>query len=71
MRYRRIPAWPGGERILAVEAGQVNCPRRGVVDLECCWVCPAYDGFSGGRPEGLVCKAEVGGPVLEVRPTVH
>ena len=49
-------------RILAVEAGQVVCPRRGIVDLERCWVCPAYDGLSAGRIEGVVCKANLAEP---------
>jgi hypothetical protein len=47
-----------GERILAVEAGQVACPRRGIVDIEDCWACPAYRGLTGGHFEGLACSAE-------------
>jgi predicted RNA-binding Zn-ribbon protein involved in translation (DUF1610 family) len=27
------------ERVLAVEAGRVICPRRGSVDIERCWTC--------------------------------
>ena len=46
-------------RILEVEAGQVVCPRQGIVDMERCWVCPAYDGLSAGRIEGVVCKANL------------
>jgi hypothetical protein len=46
------------ERTLAVEAGQVVCPRRGVVDIEDCWVCPAYGGLSSSHIEGLICRAE-------------
>ncbi len=46
------------EHLLAVEAGQVMCPRRGLVDLESCWVCPAYRGLSTGRVEGLLCATE-------------
>ncbi len=46
------------ERILAVEAGQVMCPRRGIVDIEDCWVCPAYRGLTGGQVEGLACSTE-------------
>lgn len=46
------------ERTLAVEAGQVVCPLRGIVDLELCWMCPAYGGLSSGRIEGVVCRIE-------------
>jgi hypothetical protein len=49
---------PANERILAVEAGQVVCPRRGIVDIAECWLCPAYLGMSGGHVEGLVCSTE-------------
>ncbi len=42
-------------RVLTVEAGQVVCPRRGIVDLEVCWVCPAYRGLSTGHFEGVLC----------------
>ena len=46
------------ERVLAVDAGQVVCPRRGIVDLDLCWVCPAYRGLSTGRREGVICGTE-------------
>jgi hypothetical protein len=46
------------ERILTVEEGQVMCPRRGVVDIEDCWVCPAYRGLTGGQSEGLACSTK-------------
>jgi hypothetical protein len=49
---------PRRERALAIEAGQVVCPRRGIVDLEMCWVCPAYRGLSTGPREGLICDTE-------------
>jgi hypothetical protein len=55
-RPYRIP--PSRERVLAVEAGQVVCPRRGTVDLERCWVCPAYRGLTTGRREGVMCGTE-------------
>ena len=45
-------------RILTVEAGQVVCPRRGSVDIEQCWVCPAYRGPAEGVVDGLVCATE-------------
>ena len=57
MRLHRIAKEPSEHRILAVEAGQVVCPRQGVVDMERCWVCPAYNGLSAGRIEGVVCTA--------------
>lgn len=49
---------PPRERVLAVEAGQVVCPRRGIVDLESCWICPAYRGLTTGPREGLICGTE-------------
>ena len=55
----RIRKEHGEHRVLPVEAGQVVCPRLGVVDIERCWVCPAYDGLSAGRIEGVVCLANL------------
>ena len=46
------------ERVLAVEEGQVVCPRRGIVDLELCWTCPAYQGLTTGSREGVLCGME-------------
>lgn len=46
------------ERVLTVEGGQVTCPRRGIVDLELCWGCPAYRGLTTGRREGVICGTE-------------
>ncbi len=46
------------ERTLAIEAGQVVCQRRGIVDIEDCWTCPAYHGLSSGRIEGVLCGAD-------------
>lgn len=46
------------ERTLAIEAGQVVCQRRGIVDIEDCWTCPSYRGLSSGHIEGLICGAE-------------
>lgn len=57
MKLHRIRTAPRRERTLIVEAGQVMCPRVGVVDVERCWVCPFYDGFSAGPVEGVVCTA--------------
>lgn len=63
------------ERVLAVEEGQVVCPRRGIVDLEMCWACPAYLGLTTRLREGVICGAEpvflsmaARGPVAHLRP---
>jgi hypothetical protein len=52
---RRDRSSDDDERILAVEAGQVMCPRRGVLDVEYCFICSAYRGLRDGHIEGLVC----------------
>ncbi len=56
MKLRRLSRSRSRDRILAVEDGQLMCPRRGLVDIERCWVCPAYDGLSAGHSEGVVCR---------------
>jgi len=56
MKVYRQPTSRRHDRTLAVEAGLVVCPRRGPIDIELCWVCPAYDGLSAGRLEGVVCR---------------
>jgi hypothetical protein len=71
MKFLRGSARANPDRILAVEAGQVVCPRRGIVDLERCWVCPDYDGLSGGRVEGVVCNANLEDVAVDLRPTGH
>jgi hypothetical protein len=43
------------ERALRVERGRVMCPRRGVVDIEQCWVCREYQGMSDAHVESLIC----------------
>jgi hypothetical protein len=43
------------ERSLRVEAGQVVCPRRGLLDIEDCWSCPQYRGLADGQVESLIC----------------
>ena len=48
---------PRNERVLAVEAGRVICPRRGFVDIETCWRCPSYRGLSTEHFEGVACAA--------------
>jgi len=63
---------PPRERVLAVEGGQVVCPRRGIVDLEMCWTCPAYRGLTTGRREGVICGTEpVFLPIAARRPEAH
>ena len=49
---------PPRERVLAVDDGQVVCPRRGIVDLDECWGCPAYRGLTTGPREGVICGTE-------------
>lgn len=69
---RRRKARPRNERVLAIEAGQAVCPRRGIVDIEICWTCPAYRGMSGGHVEGLVCAMDPMAAVAvhDVLPTI-
>jgi hypothetical protein len=57
---------PRNERVLAVEAGQVICPRRGFVDIETCWRCPSYKGLSTEQFEGVVCAAISGFPLDDI-----
>jgi hypothetical protein len=52
--FKRLHGAPN-ERPLRVQAGQVVCPRRGVVDIEGCWACPDYRGLGTGRVETLLC----------------
>lgn len=49
---------PPRTRVLAVDRGEVVCPRRGIIDLERCWECPAYRGLTTGRREGVICDTE-------------
>jgi len=58
MKYKSNRMRPPRERVLAVEGGQVVCPRRGIVDLELCWSCPAYRGLTTGLREGVICGTE-------------
>jgi hypothetical protein len=46
------------EQVLVVDEGQVSCPRRGIIDLELCFLCPRFRGFHEGITEGLVCGYE-------------
>ncbi len=58
-------------RTLVVEDGEVVCPRQGVVDLELCWVCPAYAGLSGGRLQGVVCTTNLADLRFGPQPTIR
>ena len=40
--------------LLAIEAGQVVCPRRGVLDVEGCWTCRDFGGQTTDG-ETVVC----------------
>jgi hypothetical protein len=71
MKLLRIRKAPRHEQTLVVEAGQVMCPRTGMVDVERCWICPAYDGFSTGHLEGVVCRASRGPESYELEATVR
>jgi len=67
VRYHRRQR---AERVLAVESGQVMCPRQGVVDIERCWMCPAYGGMSEAHDEGVVCTADLRDQVFDIRTAV-
>ena len=59
MKFIRNPRGrPTHQRVLTVEGGRVMCPRRGVVDIEGCWACPAYEGVSGGSMDDLACSTK-------------
>jgi len=70
-QLHRIRKERSEDRVLAVEGGQVVCPRQGVVDMERCWVCPAYDGLSTGRIEGVVCTADLAELTLVSLPVIR
>jgi len=71
MQSHRIVKKRSQHRILVVEAGRVVCPRQGIVDLERCWVCPAYDGLSAGWIEGVACKANLAELTLDPLPGIR
>jgi hypothetical protein len=52
---RSLRAGSARQMELSVEAGQVVCPARGVVDIETCFACRSYQGLHDGRSERLVC----------------
>jgi hypothetical protein len=57
-RGRRIRPGNSREQVLPVDEGEVACPRRGIIDLELCFLCPRFRGFHEGITEGLVCSYE-------------
>jgi hypothetical protein len=71
MQLHRIAKERSQHRILEVEAGQVVCPRQGIVDMARCWVCVAYDGLSAGRIEGVVCTANLAELTLYPLPAIR
>ena len=71
MELRRVMKEPSRHRTLAVEDGEVVCPRQGVVDLERCWACPAYGGLSGGRRQGVICTVNLADFTIGPQPSVH
>ena len=71
MEQRRVAKEPRTHRTLAVEAGQVVCPRQGIVDMERCWSCPAYDGLSAGRIEGVICRLDLADLRVGAEPAVR
>lgn len=54
---------------LAVERGQVVCPRRGLVDVELCFTCRDFEGTHEGEIESLLCSAD-GDPDVLLAPFV-
>jgi len=71
MELRRVLKEQRRHRTLAVEDGEVVCPRQGVVDLELCWVCPAYGGLSGGRLQGVICTMNLVELTIGPQPSVR
>lgn len=41
---------------LPTEAGQVVCPRRGIIDMEHCFACSAFLGPATADPDTIVCR---------------
>ena len=61
------PARPSLDLELGVEAGQVVCPNRGIVDIEVCFSCPRYRGLRGRHDDRLVCAVRpVGSGLIRI-----
>jgi hypothetical protein len=56
LRMKRVLGRSGGRIALAVEAGQVACPGRGLIDVETCFACRDYCGLIGRHSQGLLCR---------------
>ena len=67
MQFHRRARDHHRDHVLAVEAGRVMCPRQGVVDIEQCWMCPAYAGLSETYAEGVVCKANLSDQLVDIQ----
>lgn len=46
---------PPRERRLTVEAGEVVCPRRGITDVETCFICPSFRRLAGEEDGEVTC----------------
>ena len=55
MSARKDARTDDSERALRIERGEVVCPRRGIVDIEDCWVCRDYRGYAEGPFDSLIC----------------
>ncbi len=71
MELHHVVKEPSRYRTLAVEDGEVVCPRQGIVDLELCWICPAYSGLSGGWVQGVICTMNLADLRIGPQPTVR
>jgi len=59
MTHGRVRLGGSDEQVLVIDHGRVVCPRRGMIDLELCFLCPRFRGFQEGITESLVCSYEV------------
>jgi len=62
---RRTSPWQrsaGRDRdvMLGIEAGQVACPNRGILDIEVCFSCGRFRGVGGSSTEpGVRCAGRI------------
>ncbi len=61
----RTWSW-SGDRRLVVDAGRVNCPTRGDLDVEECFACGRMLRFEDGSRETVVCGQPLGDPMLSL-----
>jgi hypothetical protein len=57
MSARKNERADDSELALRIERGEVVCTRRGIVDIEDCWVCRDYRGYAEGPFDSLICGA--------------